>query len=223
MKINFDKESHTYKGLIEGKLVPLLNFSTFKEKYKRPFKPFMASARSAKSNGGNQLKIMKGWNQKGKIHRAYGTAMHDTLEGYIKYNVIPDDKYLEYFLMKFQRFLDHQGIKKDDLISEDIKGNEELRIGGIIDINGATVWDLKTGNFLKKKKGNLKKPFNFLPDNPAGSAALQLHFYKLFEGQWDKEKKVIYWDGRDFQIIDIEPFTDEQMELLINEIKNFYE
>ena len=220
--IQFDKASHTYKMLIDGELEPLLNASTLKKKYTRPFDSFSVSGKLAKAGGGDQMKIMKGWNAKGKIARNYGTAMHDTMEGYIKYNILPDDKYLQYFLQKFQELLDKMGIKKDDLKSELLAGNEELKIGGLIDVSHLLyILDLKTGNFKKKKKGNLIKPFNFLDDSPMGLCTLQLNVYSLFDEQGGKELKALWWDGRTFEVIDIPTFTDEQREILITEIKNY--
>lgn len=218
MKITFDKEKHKYT--FDNK--PLLNFSTFKKKYLNEFDSFSASSRSAKSSGGNAMHIMKGWNKKSSIHRNYGTVMHDTMEGYIKYNIIPDDLYLSYFLERWQKEIDKLGLDKADITAELLTGNKELLIGGLIDLSHEKYnLDLKTGNFKRKKKGNFKKPFNFIQNSPLGSATFQLNFYRLFEKQDDKNLIVMYWNGREFEIIEIEKFDEEKMALLTNEIKNY--
>lgn len=221
MKIIFNKEEHSYKGIKNGEEVDLLNVSTFKKKYQREFDVFAVSGRLAEKQG-NQMDIIKGWKMKGKISKTYGSALHLTLEGYIKHHIIPKDKYLIHFLKSFQKLIDELEIKKEDLISEEIDGNEELEIGGTIDMNSSTtLFDLKTGDFRKKKKGNLKKPFNFLPDSPGGSATLQLNFYRLFGENYDKELSVFSWDGMEFEIVHIAKFSEEQMEILREEIKKY--
>lgn len=220
--ITFNKEFHTYTAEIDGVETPLLNFSTFIKKYKREFDVFSAGARQAKASGGNQMEIIKGWNNNNKISKLWGEVLHLTVEGWIKYGTVPKNKYLANFLVKFSDVITSLGLKREDLTAELLEGNIQLVIGGLIDVSSEKInLDLKTGNFERKKKGNLMKPFDFIDNSPLGSATLQLNYYSLFEGQEDKDLKVLYWNGIDFEVIDIPKFTDEERELLITEIQNY--
>ena len=198
MKIIFDEEAHSYKGLIDGKLEPLLNASTFKEQYTPEFNMFPAAAKYAKNHELDPKEVMRMWNLKGKASRNYGSGVHETLEGFIKYTTAPVDLYLQYFLLEYRKL----GIKAK---SESREGCERLRIAGILAlVDDSTIYDLKTGNFKKKPQGKLLAPFNFLPNNPLGQATLQLNYYRLFEGNEDKDLKVLFWNGEEFEIIELE-------------------
>ena len=214
MKIIFNDKEHTYDGLIDGKLEPLLNASTFKKQYTPEFNAFPAAAAMARKGGGDPKEILKSWNSKGKLARTYGTAMHLVLEVFIKHKVSIEDNYVKFFLQKYIEL----GI---DAESESVEGCERLKLGGILDlVDETTIYDLKTGNFLKKAKGKLKAPFNFLPNNPLGQATLQLNYYRLFDGNEDKDMKVLYWNGEEFEVIEIEKID---LTLLEEEIEKYYE
>lgn len=214
MVIQFDEESHSYKGLVDGKLKSLLNASTFKKVYTPEFNSGMVSNMAARNSEFTAKEIEKSWNLKGKASRNYGSGLHETLEGFIKYKSLPEDLYLKRFLQSFMQ------LKLGEVESERLAGNAELLIGGLIDLDSeSTIYDLKTGNFLKKKQGNLKAPFDFLPNNPLGQATLQLNFYRLFEGNEDKELKVLFWNGEEFEIIELEKFD---LDIIRKEIKEYY-
>ena len=79
MQIKFNEEKHSYHGLIDGKLEPLLNASTFKKIYEPEFKSFIVAFVKAKSTGEDPIDILEGWNLKGKASRNYGSGLHETL------------------------------------------------------------------------------------------------------------------------------------------------
>lgn len=218
MKVNFSEEKHKYVSVDNE---PLLNFSTFIKKYKPPFDKFAVSGQQAKK-GGNQLHILKGWNIKGKIAKMYGTTVHLVIEAWINYEVIPNDAYLARFLQLFEQTLTKYQLTRKDLVSEQIEGNAELLIAGTVDILSENfMFDLKTGAFHKKKAGNLKKPFNFLPNSPLGRYTLQMNYYNLLENCGNRTKILLYWNGAEFEDIEVPDFTEEQNQILINEIENY--
>ena len=204
--MRFLKETHQYfNENIEYKPV-----STWISQFKKPFPAKIIANKIAKGDMTIKNNLLGKWDLKRDMMANFGNSGHRSVEYFIKYDEMPDQKNLEKIVIAFE-----ETHKNDKMYSELIAYDKERKIAGTIDVLVAygnkevKIRDLKfNGDIHKKGKGRMLAPFNDLVDSKINNYRLQLSMYgHLCEcmGLKVKALEVLWWNGVEFDVLPLEP------------------
>jgi hypothetical protein len=186
------------------------------EKLKKPFPKELIAGKIATRDGIEAEEVIQEWDLNASISANYGTSIHQGIEYWIKYGKISK---LPHVKLAVEKFAEHN--EREKLKTEVIVFNDEFKLAGTIDLieviekGVANLKDIKTNYELDKKgDGNFLAPLNDMSCTKINCYRIQLSIYKhLLELKGKKIDKLIieHWNGEEFNSIELEPLTQEQI------------
>ena len=206
--IEFEPIEHTYN--YKGRR--FLSASSFVEDYIKPFNAVEMAYHVSEKTGVPQGDIVDMWESNGNVAAGFGTAMHNVIEYYFKYEKIgaktkesngamPNHPFLKQVINDLQKIKPAGETYQEVLIShkkKNICGQVDDLL--VLDAEKKICWinDYKfTANILAEKD-KLSAPFNFMPPTKLSKNFIQLSFYAymMMSSGWKVEGVSIYhWDG----------------------------
>lgn len=202
--ISYDPDTHSY---FEGKTY-YRNVSSIVNKYVPEFPKGLIAAQVAKRDGREPEEVLDQWAMAGEVSTLYGDAVHKAIELYIKYGVICKTNHIKEAVEQIAKI-----IKRENVVSELIVKDDELKIAGRLDMieklgdRRVIINDTKTNYDLDGSKGYMLPPFDNLKNSNLNKYRLQQSIYRhlLMRQNLTVEKiRLFHWNG-EFQIIDLEP------------------
>lgn len=203
----FDPINHTYSE--EG--VVYESVSRFLDRFKPKFPAGLLAEKTAQRDGRTAEDVLAEWELCGEISAGYGTAIHKSVEYWIRWNKFPKVPHLKIAVEVFAKKHD-----RTELHAETIVKSKEHKLAGTTDIirriapKRVKILDIKTnGEITDKAKGKFLAPLQDLPFSKLNEFRLQLSTYKALlerQGVTVESLELEHWNGADeFKTIELEP------------------
>ena len=202
----FDEELHLYSenGII------FTSVNEFLDNFQKPFAKVPISRAVAKKQEREVDDVLSQWDKKRVISTNYGNSVHDTVEYWNRWGLLPDQTHL-------MKVIDSMKIVYNGrrFISEQKVVSRKLGIAGTIDIleplgnKVVNIADIKTNDIYKKSKGKLLAPFSGYSASKIMIYSLQLSLYaELLErmGLTVERLDILHWTEDKFDVVPVERF-----------------
>jgi len=202
----FDEELHLYSE--NGVIFTSVN--EFLDNFQKPFAKVPISRAVAKKQERLVDDVLSQWDKKRYISTDYGNSVHNTVEYWNKWGLLPDQTHLRKVVDSMK--IVYAGRR---FISEQKVVCRKLGIAGTIDIleplgnKRVNIADIKTNDIYKKAKGKLLAPFSGYNASKIMIYSLQLSLYaELLErmGLTVERLDILHWTKDQFDVVPVERF-----------------
>jgi len=230
--IIFEEDRHVY--YIDGdEDTCFVSGTTFLHKFAQPFDRDAVSLRYAQKHGLDQQEVLKQWEEKGRIARDNGTAVHNFAENLVLGKPVPLDSKNEkvHRMQKQAIYAISELEERFDLIeTEKVVAHLPCKIAGMVDLIGrekktGVLWilDYKTNKRidLQNQWQIMKPPINHLQQCNYNEYSLQMNLYrwimneeKYFQEQ-NYKQALIHITEDQWQLIEC-PDRQKEIKLMVD-------
>ena len=212
-KLQFDSSLHRY--FVDG--IQYTSVTTFIKKYEKEFLTEYIAQMYADKNGLDVNDVIQMWEDNRVNAARNGTAIHNSLEQFIKYGSIDN----ELLITNFLKLVSDGGLIIDSNTQSELRVScDKLKLAGTFDLanfypDGTyDLYDFKTGDIMKRAYGKMKEPLSHIPDCKMSKYSIQLEIYSRIIDNYGYKCRNIYfiWIKEDLSVEMVEALD------MINEV-----